>query len=461
MVPEQLKLAKVIPIYEKEEIFSNYRPVSVLRCFSKILERLVFNRCMDYINKNNLLNEKQFGFRPNLSTYMAVIELVDKIVNAVERNEPTLSVFLDLSKAFDTINHDILLYKLEYYGFRGVALDWFKSYLSNRKQFVRYQMHDSDHKIINCGVPQGSILGSLLFILYINDIVNTTSLLELILFADDTTLLFSHPDIASQNEIINKELQEICNWFQANKLSGNAGKTNYMVLGTHHNTRKFIDINQDINVLNESESTNSRDLEKEILNIKLDGVSLNRVVSTKFLGVIIDENLTCKHHIDAISKTISRNTGMLTKLKHFVPENILYSLYCTLILPYINYGVLIWGNTSKIYLDKIFKLQKWAIRTISNSHYRSHTGPLFSKFNVLNVHDTFKLNLGIFMYKHHSNQLPPIFSTYFTKRLNMFKHTITQQEMPKTTVLTKQRKCFLIVQLEIVDLLFGILWTKL
>ena len=204
--------------------------------------------------------------------------------------------------------------------------------------------------------------------------------------------------------------------------------------------------------------SNSRDLEKEKLNIKLDGVSLNRVSLTKFLGVIIDENLTWKNHIDAISKTISRNTGMLTKLKHFVPENILFSLYCTLILPYINYGALIWGNTSKIYLDKIFKLQKWAIRTISNSHNRSHTEPLFSKFNVLNVHDTFKLNLGIFMYKHHSNQLPPIFSTYFTKHIQTHNYPT---RMPKTTVLIKQRKCFPIVQLEIVDLLFGILWTKL
>ena len=136
--------------------------------------------------------------------------------------------------------------------------------------------------------------------MYINDIVNTTSLLKLILFADDTTLLFSHQDIASQNEIIDKELQEICNWLQANKLSVNAGRTNYMVLWTHHNTRKFIDINQDIDVLIESELTNSRDLEKDKLNIKLDGVSLNRVSSTQFLGVIIDENLTWKNHIDAI-----------------------------------------------------------------------------------------------------------------------------------------------------------------
>ena len=123
-----------------------------------------------------------------------------------------------------------------------------------------------------------------------------------------------------------------------------------------------------------------------------------------------------KNHIDAISKTNSRNIGVLTKLQHFVPENILYSF-----ILYFNstvYGVLIWGNTCKIYLDKIFKLQKWAIRTISNSHYRSHTGPLFSKYNVLiNIHDTCKLNLGIFMYKHHTNQLLPIFSTYFTKHV--------------------------------------------
>ena len=149
------------------------------------------------------------------------------------------------------------------------------------------------------------------------------------------------------------------------------------------------------------------------------------------MGVIIDENLTWKNHIDAISKTISRNIGVLTKLEHFVPENILYSLYCTLILPYINYGVLKWGNTCKIYLDKIFKLQKWAIRTISNSHYRSHTGPLFSKYNVLNVHDTFKVNLDIFMYKHHTINFRQFFQRIL---LNMFKHTITQQEMPKIIV---------------------------
>ena len=420
VVPEQLKIAKVIPIYKKEdvEVFSNYRPVSVLPCFSKILERLMFNRCMDYIDKNSILNEKQFGFRTNHSTYMAIIELVDKVVSAVERNESTLGIFLDLSKAFDTIDHDILLYKLEYYGFRGIVLDWFKSYLKNRKQFVRYQACDSEYKNIKCGVPQGSILGPLLFILYVNDITSATSLFEVILFADDTTLLYSHPDTATKINLINKELSEICNWFKANKLSVNASKTNYMMLGTSHTTNKYTygnvdssdDGRTDIGINTGEHTTNTQKI-----NVILDEVSLERVNSTKFLVVIIDENLTWKHHIDAISKTISRNIGMLTKLKHYVPGYILYSLYCTLVLPYINYGILIWGNTYKVYLDKNFKLQKWAIRTISLEHYRSHTGPLFKKYNVLNVFDTFKLELGVFMYKHQTNSLPQTFSDYFIK----------------------------------------------
>ena len=142
------------------------------------------------------------------------MQLVDKINNAVEKNETTIGVYLDLSKAFDTIDHDILLHKLDYYGFRGIVLDWFRDYLSNITQYVSYNNNKSDLKTILCGVLQGSILGPLLFILYINDITNKSALLDFLLFADDTTILFSSSDIVSKIPMINRELSEVSNWFK-------------------------------------------------------------------------------------------------------------------------------------------------------------------------------------------------------------------------------------------------------
>ena len=312
-VPHNMKTAEVIPIYKKSDsnLFSNYRPVSLLPSFSKILERLVFDRCVSYLDTHEILNDKQFGFRPKHSTYMAIAQLVDKINTAVEKNETTIGVFLDLSKAFDTIDHNILLHKLEHYGFRGIVLDWFKSYLSSRNQYVSYNNCKSDLREIVCGVPQGSILGPLLFILYVNDITNASNVLDFLLFADDTTIVYSHKDINSKTDVVNKELNEVSNWFKANKLSVNASKTNYMVLGTPHMTS-----------LKTCEN----------FNIVLDNTVLERVKCTKFLGVLIDECLTWKNHIDCISKTISRNTGVMNKLKFIIPSRILKTLYYTLIL---------------------------------------------------------------------------------------------------------------------------------
>ena len=242
---------------------------------------------------------------------------------------------------------------------------------------------------------QGSILGPLLFILYVNDITYTSNVLDFILFADDTTITYSHKDINNKINIVNEELKEVSNWFKANKLSVNASKTNYMILGTHHMT-----------------STKTR----QDLNVVLNDTLLERVKCTKFLGVLIDECLTWKNHIDCMAKTVSRNIGVMNKLKFCIPNRILHTLYCSLILPYLNYGILIWGNTCKSYLDKLVKLQKWAVRTVSKSHYRSHTGPLFAKNCFLTVNDMHTLELGIFMYKFSINELPTSFKDYFKKR---------------------------------------------
>ena len=324
---------------------------------------------------------------------MAVVDFINDVSKTIDDDMNTVGIFMDLSKAFDTIDHNILLAKLYHYGFRGVSQKWFENYLTCRKQFVSYNSGKSGNEDTKCGVPQGSILGPLLFILYMNDICYTSKLLKTILFAEDTTCFYSHKDVKTLCETVNSELKEVCNWFKANKLSLNAKKENLMFLGTRFR-QKDID---------------------DRFDIFLDGCKLSRVEEAKFLGITIDENLSWKKQIDNVCKLCARNSGVLNKVKRFLDEQALYKLYCSLILPYLNYGLLLWGDVNKTYLNKVYKLQKRALRTISNSSYLSPSKPLFVRYNALNISDMCDKETGIFMYKYNNNMLPHSFDELFTE----------------------------------------------
>lgn len=194
--PDQMKIAKIIPIYKSGDshLYSNYRPISLLYQFSKILEKLFLNRLDSFIEKCMILSDDQYGFRSGRSTSMAVIKLVDYIASALDKKYFTLGVFVDLKKAFDTIDHKLLMNKLEQYGLRGRAYSWLESYFDNRYQYVHFNDHQSEMRKLTCGVPQGSVIGPKLFILYVNDICKVSDLLKCVLFADDDTTLYVSGD---------------------------------------------------------------------------------------------------------------------------------------------------------------------------------------------------------------------------------------------------------------------------
>ena len=324
IVPDHLKIAKVIPIYKKGDpkASDNYRPVSVLSCFSKIFERIVYNRIHNFINKNNVMYKGQYGFRPGHSTELALTDAMDRLCDAMDKKMMSVGVFLDLSKAFDTIDHQILSMKLSHYGIRGVGLNWIKSYLSNRVQITTFNNVYSKPMNMLCGVPQGSILGPLHFILYVNDIYQVSDKCSTILFADDTNIFFTGHNPSVMKDTICHELTKLYAWFSANKLSLNVSKTNYIVF---NNKKGNCNINFDI---------------------KMDGKSLKRVDYTTFLGVIIDSGLTWNNHVKFIATKIARGVGILSKLKHLLPKQVLRSLYFTLIYPHLTvlHDHLVWYN---------------------------------------------------------------------------------------------------------------------
>ena len=229
--PNKLKLTYVIPAHKGNSKMSvgNYRPISIIPIFGKIFEKLIYARFMSFLNKECILYDHQFGFRSKRSTDLAILDIHRKLIDDFENNNFACCMFLDFAKAFDTVNHNILLQKLNAYGVRGIVHDWFKSYLTDRKQMVKLGNIFSESKIIMCGVPQGSVLGPLSFLIYVNNMYISTNKLDFHLFADDTALYLSDKDINNLEEKINTELLKITECLEINKLTSNVSKSNFVI----------------------------------------------------------------------------------------------------------------------------------------------------------------------------------------------------------------------------------------
>ena len=399
VVPNALKLAKVIPIFKKGDKSQpgNYRPISLLSSFDKILEKLMCKRLCSFLERHSVLYDLQFGFRKNHSTVLALMEVVDNIYQHLDRQESTIGIYIDLQKAFDTVNHDILLYKLNNYGVRGVVLQWFISYLKERHQFTFLAGNRSEIGLITTGVPQGSVLGPLLFLIYVNDIYNAVPGTKIKLFADDTNLFLHDKNLENLYRKANENLENLSKWFVANKLSLNIDKTCYSVFGSQQN-------------------------ELVGLDLQIKGKNILRVDSCKYLGILIDNSVTWKEHIDYVYKKLIKFTSIFYKIRNKLNNEILKMLYFAFVYPHLLYGIEIYGNTYHSHLSKLETLNNKILRILQNKPLRTHTIDLYSSYLTLPLSLLHNFQILLFVHKfiHHSGKLPPVFMSYFIQ--NQFIH---------------------------------------
>ena len=399
--PKNLKTAKVIPIHKTGEksLMKNYRPISILPVVSKIIENVMHTQLTDYFTLNKLFTSQQYGYRENRSTELAALELMDRNLDNMNRNLTPVNVYIDLSKAFDCLDHNILLSKLKFYVLNDNAIKLLKNYLSDRNQYVQLGNTKSQLHGISRGIPQDSVMGPLLFNIVINDLNTATKKFDLIMYADDTTLISTLETFGNTNrptEIennISDEISKITTWLHSNKLKLNASKSKFLIFFKHP---KII----------------------PKLNIWANGNQIDEVQEFNFLGITIDQNITWTPHIRKISIKISRVIGVLRKLKHIFPQHILRLIYNSLIHPHLIYGLNLWGFKHK----RITILQKKAIRILAFRPYISHSTSAFKELKIPMLKDLYTIQLYKIYYKNIHNILPVYFQRFLPNYNNGSAH---------------------------------------
>ena len=347
--PSEWKIAKVFPVYKGEERSNpnNYRPISVISVIAKIFEKIISDQLYNYLTINELINESQSGFRSKHSTQTALLSATNDWYRNIDDNLLNLVIFIDLKKAFDTVDHAILLQKLEFYGVKGLALSWFKSYLTDRQQKCYINGNQSESCHLTHGVPQGSTLGPLLFLLYINDLPDCLQHSSARMYADDTNLTITTKTVTKASETANEDLENVKQWLLANKLSLNLTKTEYMIIASNYKLDNL--------------GTNQ--------TIYIDRIPVKRVYSTKALGMQIDDKLTWSKHVEHMAKKISSALGGLRRARPYVPLDTLISIYHALIQPLFDYCDVVYDNINKGLNERLQKLQNRAARIITRSNY--------------------------------------------------------------------------------------------